>query len=44
VDNLNGVLALDCVRQNDWWDEFWGFVKNRRQQRHETAQAAKKAA
>jgi hypothetical protein len=44
VENLNGVVALACVRQNDWWDEFWAFVSSRRQQRRETAAAAKKAA
>ncbi len=44
VDNLNGVVALACVRQNEWWDEFWSFVKNRRQQRRVAAEAAKKAA
>lgn len=46
VDNLNGVVALACVRQNEWWEEFWSFVKNRRQQRcnREAAKATKKAA
>jgi hypothetical protein len=44
VDNLNGIVALACVRQNEWWDEFWAFVKDRRRQRHETTQALKKAA
>lgn len=33
VDNLNGVVALACVRQNEWWEELWSFVRNRRQQR-----------
>jgi hypothetical protein len=44
VDNLNGVVALACVRQNEWWDEFWSFVKNRRQQRRMATETAKKAA
>ena len=35
VDNLNGVVALACVRQNQWWDEFWSFVKDRRCQRNQ---------
>jgi hypothetical protein len=30
VDNLNGATALACVRQNDWWDEFWRWEKRRR--------------
>jgi hypothetical protein len=43
VDNLNGLVALACVRQIDWWDEFWTDVKNRRQQRHQL-RTQKKAA
>jgi len=43
VHNLNGVVALACVRQNEWWDEFWTFVKDRRRQRNE-AEALEKAA
>jgi len=30
VDNLNGAVALACVRQNDWWDDFWSWAKERR--------------
>jgi hypothetical protein len=30
VDNLNGTVALACVRQNDWWEEFWPWVQDRR--------------
>jgi len=44
VPNLNGLVALACVRQNEWGDDFWAFVKSRRQQRRESARAAKKAA
>jgi hypothetical protein len=44
VDNLNGVVALACVRRNEWWDEFWAFAKTRRRERREQANAAKKAA
>jgi hypothetical protein len=33
VDNLNGVVALACIRQSDWWEEYWDFAKNRRQSR-----------
>jgi len=40
VDNLNGVVALACVRQNEWWGEFWDFVKTRRR----APDALKKAA
>lgn len=31
VEHLNGVVALACVRQNQWWDEFWCWSKRRRQ-------------
>ena len=34
LHNLNGLVALACVRQNEWWDEFWTFVKDRRRQRN----------
>jgi hypothetical protein len=30
VDNLNGTVALACVQQNAWWDEFWRWEKERR--------------
>jgi len=23
VDNLNDTIALACVRQSGWWEEFW---------------------
>jgi len=44
VENLNAVVALACVRKNEWWDEFWTFVASRRQERRVAAEAAKKAA
>lgn len=37
VKNLNGVVALACVRQNDWWEEYWEFAKSRRQSRKKAA-------
>jgi hypothetical protein len=44
VDHLNGLVALACVRQNDWWDEFWTFVRIRRRKTVETANPVKIAA
>ena len=43
VKNLNGVVALACVRQNQSWEEFWSFVKDRRSQRNQ-AEVQKNAA
>jgi len=28
VPNLNGVIALACVRHSGWWDEFWQWVRS----------------
>lgn len=25
VENLNAIVALACVRQSGWWDEFWAL-------------------
>ena len=30
LGNLNGTVALACVRQNEWWDEFWSWNKAKR--------------
>ena len=27
VPNLNNTLALACIRQSGWWDEFWESAK-----------------
>ena len=27
VPNLNNTLALACIRQSGWWDEFWKLAK-----------------
>ena len=30
VDNLNDTIALACVRQSGWWQEFWQSDGNSR--------------
>jgi hypothetical protein len=44
VGHLNGIVALACVRQNDWWDEFWTSIKNRRRDHFRPTPPLKKAA
>ena len=29
VENLNNILALMCIRESGWWEEFWGSTQNR---------------
>jgi hypothetical protein len=30
TDHLNHIVALACVRQSGWWQEFWDWVGTRR--------------
>jgi hypothetical protein len=29
-DTVNPMLALRVIRANDWWDDFWQWLHNKR--------------
>ena len=36
VENLNNTLALMCIRESGWWQEFWGSPQSRKAEGLET--------